>query len=53
MTKGENETKTSAVLRHIRNAIAHGYFNIVENLIVGFDYKPVNKYEEKCTAFLK
>lgn len=53
MTKGEKETKTSAVLRHIRNAIAHGYFNIVENLIVGFDYKPVNKHEEKCTAFFK
>ncbi|MBL7576143.1 hypothetical protein SAMN00017477_1195 [Peptoniphilus asaccharolyticus DSM 20463] len=53
MTKGENETKTSAVLRHIRNAIAHGYFNIVEDLIVGFDYKPVTKHEEKCTAFFK
>lgn len=53
MTKGENETKTSSVLRHVRNAIAHGYFNIVDDLIIGFDYKQINKYEEKCTAIFK
>lgn len=53
MTKSDDETKTSAVLRHIRNAIAHGYFNVVDELIIGFDYKPINKHEEKCTGIFK
>lgn len=53
MTKGDNETKTTSLLRHIRNAIAHGYFNIVEDLIIGFDYKQINKYEEQCKGIFK
>ena len=35
----ESETKTMAVLRHIRNAIAHGNFNVVKDLVIGFDIK--------------
>lgn len=37
MTISPGETKTMAVLRHIRNAIAHGNFNIIDDILVGFD----------------
>lgn len=39
MTLADGETKTMSLLRHIRNAIAHGNFNVVENLVIGFDIK--------------
>ena len=39
MTISNGETKTMAVLRHIRNAIAHGNFNVIDNIVVGFDLK--------------
>jgi len=39
MTLADGETKTMSLLRHIRNAIAHGNFNVVENLLIGFDIK--------------
>lgn len=42
MTIAGGETKTMAILRHIRNAIAHGNFNIVENTLIGFD---IQRYE--------
>lgn len=35
----DNETKTMALLRHIRNAIAHGNFNVINKLVIGFDIK--------------
>lgn len=41
------------MLRHIRNAIAHGSFNIVEDLMVGFDEKIIGKDEAKTTAIFK
>lgn len=44
MTIASGETKTMAVLRHIRNAIAHGNFNVIDRIVVGFDLK---RYEEK------
>lgn len=44
MTKAGGETKTMAVLRHIRNAIAHGNFNVIDNIVVGFDLK---RYDDK------
>lgn len=53
LTQGDGETKAQSMLRHIRNAIAHGSFNIVEDLIIGFDVKIVNKYTETCTAIFK
>lgn len=53
MTVGDNETKAQAMLRHIRNAIAHGSFNIVDDLIIGFDVKPIDKYREACTGIFK
>ncbi|CDZ75700.1 hypothetical protein ING2D1G_1563 [Peptoniphilus sp. ING2-D1G] len=53
MTKGFEETKTSATLRHIRNAIAHGYFTVIENLLIGFDYKMVQNGKEECKAIFK
>ena len=39
MTLADGETKTMSLLRHIRNAIAHGNFNVVEGMLVGFDIK--------------
>lgn len=44
MTIAGGETKTMALLRHIRNAIAHGNFNIVEDTLVGFD---IQRYESE------
>lgn len=45
MTLADNdETKTMALLRHIRNAIAHGNFNVINDLVIGFDIK---RYGEK------
>ena len=43
MTISNGETKTMAVLRHIRNAIAHGNFNVIDNIVVGFDLKKMKK----------
>ena len=37
MTKYKSETILRALLRHIRNAIAHGSFTIIENLILLMD----------------
>lgn len=49
MTLADGETKTMSLLRHIRNAIAHGNFNVVEGLLVGFDIKRIaeNKVENR------
>ncbi|MFO3664980.1 hypothetical protein ACCQ41_01740 [Anaerococcus sp. ENR0831] len=44
MTIAGGETKTMALLRHIRNAIAHGNFNVIGNMVVGFD---LQRYEDK------
>ena len=44
MTIAGGETKTMAVLRHIRNAIAHGNFNIIEDTLIGFD---LQRYDDK------
>ncbi|WP_036730372.1 restriction endonuclease [Peptoniphilus mikwangii] len=53
LTKSSDETKTGSLLRHIRNSIAHGYFTIVENLLIGFDYKFVTGKREECKAIFK
>ena len=53
LTKSDGETKTESLLRHIRNAIAHGCFNIVEDLMVGFDEKIIGKDKIKTTAIFK
>lgn len=53
LTRQENESKTSAVLRHVRNAIAHGYFNIVEDLFIGFDFKTNAREIDECSAIIK
>ena len=53
LTQSDGETKTESLLRHIRNAIAHGSFNIVEDLIVGFDEKIIGKDKSKTTAIFK
>jgi hypothetical protein len=52
-TKSDNETKAQSMLRHIRNAIAHGSFNIVDDLIIGFDTKSIDKYREVVTGIFK
>ncbi|MDO5755718.1 MAG: restriction endonuclease, partial [Tissierellia bacterium] len=53
LTTGHHESKTNALLRHIRNSIAHGYFNIVEDLFVGFDFQNNDCKKDECTAFIK
>ncbi len=50
-TRSDNETKTAALVRHMRNAIAHGGFTIVEDIIIAFDYKEENF--TNCTAILQ
>ncbi|WP_394020484.1 hypothetical protein [Anaerococcus cruorum] len=44
MTLASGETKTMALLRHIRNAIAHGNFNVIDNIVIGFD---IQRYENE------
>lgn len=39
MTLADGETKTMSLLRHVRNAIAHGNFNVVSGILIGFDIK--------------
>lgn len=53
MTLYKEESKINSLLRHIRNAIAHGYFTIVEGLLVGFDFKNTHYAHEECTAIFK
>lgn len=37
-THSTNESELKAFLRHIRNALAHGHFQIVNDYIILFDY---------------
>lgn len=55
LTRGEEETKSAALLRHIRNAIAHGIFTIVDDMFMAFDFKTsADVLEDKnCTAIIK
>ena len=43
MALADGETKTMSLLRHVRNAIAHGNFNVVDGLLIGFDIKRLSK----------
>lgn len=47
LTKKQSETKTMCLLRHIRNSIAHGRFNLCGDMMIGFDY------HKKYTAIIK
>lgn len=47
-TKNPRKTKSEELLRHVRNVIAHGNFNMVGDLMIGFD-----TYKEKNTAIIK
>lgn len=42
LTKKQSETKTICLLRHTRNSVAHGHFNLCGDMMIGFDY--YNKY---------
>ena len=53
LTKGERESKTDSLLRHIRNSLAHGHFNIVNGMLIGFDYKTAGEGKEICTGIFK
>ncbi len=44
LTQYSSHTKTKTLLRCIRNAVAHGDFNIVDDMLIGFN---VNKQGEK------
>ena len=52
MTISPGETKTMALLRHIRNAIAHGNFNIIDDTLLGFDIQR-NDRETEYRGFFK
>lgn len=53
LTKSAGESKTNCLLRHIRNSLAHGNFNLVEDMLVGFDYKFGPGGQEICTGIFK
>ncbi|WBW49885.1 restriction endonuclease [Peptoniphilus equinus] len=53
LTVGDDETKTEALFRHIRNAIAHGYITVAADLLVGFDYKYTHGNNTECTAIFQ
>ena len=48
LTKNASETKSLCLLRHIRNCIAHGRFNVCHDTLIGFDYA-----NNKHTAIIK
>ena len=48
--KRSTRTKTADLLRHIRNCIAHGYFNLCGDMLIGFDYDTSRK---RYTAIIK
>lgn len=52
LTISNNETKVMALLRHIRNAIAHGNFNVIDKVLLGFDIKKYDK-EIEYRGFFK
>lgn len=53
MTLADGETKTMSLLRHVRNAIAHGNFNVVEGLLIGFDIKRLAEGEVQYRGIFK
>lgn len=54
-TRASEETKTQALLRHTRNAIAHGLFTVVEDMLMAFDFRNLEDAEggKNCSAILK
>ena len=47
-------SKTKSLLKHLRNSIAHGYFTIVNDYFIGFDYNAFGKDQNlKETAVIK
>ncbi|MDO5712966.1 MAG: hypothetical protein Q4Q07_00915 [Tissierellia bacterium] len=55
LTRAEEETKSASLLRHIRNAIAHGLFTIVDEMLMAFDFRNMEdaKEDKNCTAIIK
>ena len=47
-------SKTKVLLKHLRNCIAHGYFTIVNDYIIGFDFNAYSKSKiTRETAVIK
>lgn len=53
MSLADGETKTMSLLRHIRNAIAHGNFNVIDKLVIGFDFKRLGDERVEYRAVFK
>ncbi|MCD1146600.1 hypothetical protein LQU94_00525 [Peptoniphilus sp. KCTC 25270] len=55
LTQADGETKTSSLLRHLRNAIAHGLFNVVDDMLVAFDMRNYNRENGTyiCSGIMK
>lgn len=51
MQKNKNQSKTMNLLRHIRNAIAHGMFTTSDELLITYDRK--NKASENYMSLIK
>lgn len=43
--KRNNKNKITEIFRHIRNSISHGFFNIINNLFIGFDHPTYSSQE--------
>lgn len=52
LTQADNESQTESLCRHTRNALAHGCFNIVDNLLVAFDFKTIKNNKNECSAII-
>lgn len=55
LTQADKETKTSSLLRHIRNSIAHGLFNLMDDMFMGFDLRDLDPGQNgyNCTGIMK
>lgn len=55
LTQADGETKSSSLLRHTRNSIAHGLFNIVDDMFIGFDLRELDPQKNgyNCTGIVK
>jgi len=51
IAKSKKKNRVISILVRFRNSIAHGYFNIINNVFIGFDHPKFNS--EKYSGFMK
>ncbi len=47
LQKNKSDSKTTTLLRHIRNSIAHGRFTVCNDILIGFDMYEKNKNKKE------